>query len=107
MTGPQVINMMAQAEAATAGGATAAATSTAAGHAVVETPRAPAAHASALAGVTPRRSRLRWGTAFLPALAAAVALAVHRWIPDGQAFSEPTGLYPRILLFIIAAGTVL
>ena len=50
------------------------------------------------------RAALVW--AFLPSLAAAVALAVHKWVPNGQV-TESTGLYPRVLGVVIVLGVVL
>lgn len=44
--------------------------------------------------------------AFLPALAAGVGLAVHRWVPNRQA-TEISGLYARFLVGVIIAGLVL
>src|SRR5688572_27603810 len=62
---------------------------------------APSAVASSAAG-----SRLSVISPFLPAAAAAVALAVHRWVPSRQS-TDQTGLYPRILLVIIGASFLL
>jgi len=45
-------------------------------------------------------------TTFLPCIAAAIALAVHRWVPSQQSH-EPTRLYPRLLLVVIVAGILL
>lgn len=44
--------------------------------------------------------------AFLPSVAAAAALAVHRWMPNGQN-TETTGIYARLLLTAIVAGILL
>src|SRR5689334_19378517 len=44
--------------------------------------------------------------AFAPAVAAAVALAVHRWVPSQQT-TNPTHLYPRFLLIVLVAGVVI
>nr|AQQ74903.1 hypothetical protein [uncultured bacterium] len=43
---------------------------------------------------------------FLPALAAGIALAVHKWVPNQQA-SEVSGVYARFLLGVIFAGLLL
>jgi NitT/TauT family transport system permease protein len=79
---------------------------------------APDAGRAADAAPTPARAgaataaRRRYGSragliwAFLPPLAAAVALAVHRWVPNGQV-TEVTGLYARVLWAVVVAGTVL
>jgi sulfonate transport system permease protein len=68
--------------------------------------RASVPSAVASPAATDRRSRLSLITAFLPAVAAAVALAVHGWVPNRQS-TEQTGLYPRILLVIIGLGVLL
>jgi NitT/TauT family transport system permease protein len=62
---------------------------------------APSTVASHAAG-----SRLSLLAAFLPAAAAAVALAVHSWVPSRQS-TDQTGLYPRILQVIITASILL
>jgi len=43
---------------------------------------------------------------FAPTVAAAIALAVHRWVPNGQKIDQPTRLYPRLLLILLVAGVV-
>jgi NitT/TauT family transport system permease protein len=45
-------------------------------------------------------------SAFAPVAAAAVALAVHRWVPNQQT-NNPTRLYPRFLLILLVAGVVI
>ena len=72
----------------------------AAAPATVPAGRPPAAAPAAKAA--PRAARFRPG-AFAPAVAAAVALAAHRWGPSQQT-SNPTRLYPNLLLALLAAG---
>jgi NitT/TauT family transport system permease protein len=43
---------------------------------------------------------------FLPAVAAAIALTIHRALPNGQN-AEPTRLYPRLLIGVIVASVLL
>ncbi|HZN66017.1 MAG TPA: ABC transporter permease [Tepidisphaeraceae bacterium] len=50
-----------------------------------------------------RRGRLSL-LALLPAVAAAVALALHTWLPNGQKGANPTRLYPALLSGMIAFG---
>jgi hypothetical protein len=54
----------------------------------------------------PRLSPARAAIAFLPAVAAGIALAVHKFVPDGQS-TETAGLYARFLIGVIIAGLVL
>lgn len=68
-----------------------------------------AAHVAAAAAgaASPDLPRGRWAlVAFLPALAAGIGLAVHRWVPNGQD-TEISGLYAGFLLGVIIAGLVL
>lgn len=53
-----------------------------------------------------RRPVLRSLAPFLPSVAAAVALAVHTWVPSQQS-TNPTRLYPRFLLAMIGFGIFL
>ena len=78
----------------------------------VARPAAAAAAAAAAPSVTatghPSRPRTRLGraTAFLPSVAAALALAVHWGLPSQQN-TEPKGIYPRFLIGMIAFGILL
>ena len=60
----------------------------------------------ATAGASPRASLVGTLAPFLPAVAAAIALAVHRLVPSQQT-PDPTRLYPRFLLAAIAFGVFL
>jgi NitT/TauT family transport system permease protein len=64
----------------------------------------PAAIASAAGTNRPRERSLL--VAFLPALTAGLALAVHKLVPNQQA-SEVSGIYARFLMGIITAGLLL
>src|SRR5438045_1011320 len=58
-----------------------------------------------LRNAPPRRAGIGLA-AFLPAVAAAVALAVHWCVPNRQT-AEPTHLYPRFLEGVIVFGVLL
>ena len=77
------------------------------GAAPLDAPADPSAAASSAPAATPPRKAARFRfTAFTPAVAAAVALAVHRWVPSQQT-TNPTRLYPRLLLILLVAGAVI
>ena len=62
-----------------------------------------------VAAPTITRTPTRTGAAvlaFLPAIAAAVALVVHRTLPNGQN-ADPTRLYPRLLIVAIVGSIAL
>ena len=63
---------------------------------------------SAVAEIESRKRRRPFGglVAFLPSIAAALALVLHNVLPNGQN-ADPTRLYPRFLIGVIVAGLVL
>jgi len=68
-------------------------------------PAKPSARAAAVSPPPARAARFRISV-FAPSVAAAVAWAVHHWVPNHQT-SKPTRIYPLFLLTVLAAGIVL
>jgi NitT/TauT family transport system permease protein len=78
-----------------------------AGPSIVAPAAAAGAGGAARSGFAPARPHAaRAVVAFLPAVAAGVALAVHRLVPNGQE-TEVTGLYAAVLVGVIVAGVLL